>query len=211
MIKLLPIKGFPGYRVDCKNHQTYSFRSGTIVMLKAHKPYDERGLKRNGETFLITQTRLEYCAMNGVDPTKIPKGVCIVRDENGQPVLTDRYEIARKSARTRKLNGQTIDDLEKVLTSAKAWQSGNKTPYTIMVNDMAHQTGRFFRERHHRSELVIEEAVDMAITSMLDKMEAGILTNDPCKFTMSYIYAHMTHIRCKKREFKDNMNPIIIE
>lgn len=209
-MKLLPIPGYPGYRIDILNHKVYSLKFGELRLLNVHKPYNEICLYRNGETYRHTLPRLEYCTAKGIDPLDLPKGTCIIW-ENGNAKVVDRCVLAQKTANTKKKEGQTIDELKSVLFAAEAWVQGDEKPYTMMVMEQSYKAKETFISRYHRAETVIEEAVDAAVSSILDKMKDGIVTNNPRKFITSYIHSYISSMRMKRREYRDNMQPIIVE
>lgn len=179
-------------------------------MLNIHKPYNEICLYRDGKTYRHTLPRLIYCAAKGIDPLDLPKGTCIIW-ENGKAKVVDRSVLARKTAKTKKREGQTIDELESILFAAKAWVQGDEKPYTMVVMEQAYKAKEVFASRYHRAESVIEEAVDAAVSSILDKMKDGIVTNNPRKFITTYIHCFMESKRRKRREYRDKMKPINIE
>ena len=101
-MKLLPIPGAPGYRVDCENQQAYSMKRGILRPIKFRTKYKKAGLTIDGKSYGTTIWRMMYCAQNGIDITTIPSDICISVN-NGTLIVMDRSQVNKKSGKTRKM------------------------------------------------------------------------------------------------------------
>lgn len=122
-MKLLSVKGLPGYRIDCENHKVYSLKNRELRLMKINKAYDTYSLYVNGGTKHIAMTRLEYCALHHIHINKID-GLCVVRDKNGTLILKTRTDVQRKGADTRKKMGMAVDLAERIARAGREYVNG---------------------------------------------------------------------------------------
>ena len=93
-MKLLPVPGAPGYRVDTENRQAYSMKRGILRPIKFRTKYKTAVLTINGKAYGTTIWRMMYCVQNAIDITKIPSDLCI-NLTNGILTVASRSDIQK--------------------------------------------------------------------------------------------------------------------
>lgn len=106
-MKLLPIPGAPGYRVDCENQVAYRY-NGFLKKVNDRTKYKTVNIMVDGGQFVTTVFRMMYCAQHGIDIRKIPKGTCIAM-YNGIVTAVSRTDMSAKRLATVKARRKNMD------------------------------------------------------------------------------------------------------
>ena len=207
IMKLLPIKNYPNYRVDIENHICYCVRGGIIKPMKIHAPHNEVILYAGGQK-KVTMARLEFCVMHGISPDDIPKGYFIIRGRDDKAVVVSRQEIAMKSGKTRKLNGLDCQTAQRIINTIK---NNDIDAFMCIATEEANKCRQYFIDHYHRSQTVLDDGIDMALRALEEKARNGVVVFDIFRFVKKYVHARLDYIRRRRREWKDYMSVIDIQ
>ena len=204
-MKLLPIPGAPGYRIDCENHQVYSVKNGVIKLMRPSRQFNEVHLYLNGMSIARSVARLELCATMGISIFKLTKDMCVVY-EGGKPVVKTRAEIQGKGVRTRMSMKPDVEAVERSVSAIKEYRNGNKAPYVLLCHEEAQRAIEYIVERYKRKSVILEDAADKAVSNLLSFASEGKCVVDPFRYVRKYIYGTLETNRKRRKEYRDDMN-----
>lgn len=120
----------------------------------------------------MTIYRMMYCAINHIDPLKIPNGICISM-ENGKLVVLDRSMIIKKANKARKKSEERFAQIRKNMLMIEGYYSGETQPILDYLHKIEESlVGHFvwtYGLSQERSEIVVGNAVNR----YLDKLKSG--------------------------------------
>lgn len=208
-MKLLPIPGAPGYRIDCENQVAYSLKK-TLRELKHRTKYKVLAIQVGGMQLQTTVYRMMYCAQNGIDITKIPPGTCIGYIA-GKVTVTDREEIMERAKKTAAKSNPKYKEWKHNIALLNKYYRGDSGPLLEKLKDIEKSIKlKYVTDRglcEERAEIVAEEAVNRYLDALAD----GYPSSDI--FGQVYRYSKVINLRMRMHylKFHDNMQPIIIE
>ena len=203
-MKLLPVPGAPGYRIDCENQVAYKF-NGYLKKISDRTKYKVVNLHIDGQQHVTTIFRMMYCAMHGIDITKIPKDVCIgIR--NGVVTVVTRKEATEK----RFHNIRRRQDLDKYMRNTeliKLYYNGDTQPMLDELQKIEKYVKFHFINTYGLSEERAEIVAAYGVNRYLDRLAEGL----PNPYIMGCVirYGRGENNRLsKQRTFIDNMQVI---
>jgi len=171
-IQISPIPGAPGYFVDVQNAVCYKMRYGKLHEMNLRTKYKVTTLRIDGKTVGSTLYRMMYCAINGIDITKIPSDVCISMD-GGKLVVQDRAQVVERTNKSREKAHPSMERLRKNMELLGQFYAGNVEPLlTYIAKVEKNVVWHFIWVRgisRERSELIVANAVN----KYLDKLHGG--------------------------------------
>ena len=170
-MKLLPIPGAPGYRVDCENQEVYNIKK-SIKRLKARTVYKSLNLRIDGHIIPTTVFRLMYCAQNGIDVTKIPPHTCIGL-YNGIATVVSRTELQRKRYITIKERNKNLEKWQRNYDVIIKYYKGDTLPLLNALKKIEMKVKWWYIERYGLSKERAEIVAAYGVNKYLDRLEDG--------------------------------------
>ena len=207
-MKLLPVPGAPGYRVDCENQQAYSMKRGILRPINFRTKYKKAVLTIDRQSYGTTIWRMMYCAQNGIDITKIPSDICISVN-NGTLTVMDRSQVKQKSDKARKIAQPKIDRLQANIDIIQQYYKGETKPMLAYLHKAEKQVIDHYIFTYGFSKERAEIVVGVAVNKYLDRLRDGYPT--PHIKGAIFRYARNESNRLMlQRELFDNTQPIEI-
>ena len=204
-MKLLPIPGAPGYRIDCENQVAYRF-NGYLWKVNSRTKYKVVNLYVNGKEIVTTVFRLMYCAQNGIDITMIPKGVVIAM-RDGKATAITRQEIARKRSLTIRTKKKGIESWRLNTNLIIQFYNGNKKPLLQELQNIEKSVKFWFIETYGLKAERAEIVAAYGVNRYLERLRDGCPS--PFIFGSVVRYGRGENARIsKQRDFTDNMQTI---
>lgn len=174
-MKLIQVPGATGYRVDLENQQAYSMKNGILRPITFRTKYQKAVIHIDGKAYGTTIWRMMYCALNGIDITKIPSDICISLN-NGTLTVMDRAQVKRKSDKTRKLAQSHIDRLQAIIDLIKNFYMGNTQPLLDYLHKAEEYVVWHYINTYGFSKERAEIVVGVAVNKVLDRIREGYPT-----------------------------------
>ena len=206
-MKLLPIPGAPGYRIDCENQVAYRV-NGYLWKVNSRTKYKVINLYVNGKEIVTTVFRLMYCAQNGIDITKIPKGVVIAM-RNGKATAITRQEVARKRSITIRTMKRKKETWQRNTNLINQFFNGNKKPLLSELQNIEKSVKFWFIETYGLNAERAEIVAAYGVNRYLERLRDGCPS--PFIFGSVVRYGRGENARIsKQRDFTDDMQTIVI-
>lgn len=199
---LTPVPGAPGYYVDCDTQTAYSIKSGRIRAMKQRTAYKIVGLSVNSCTVTTTIYRMMYCAVNGIDITRIPDGVCIGIC-NGRLTVMERADVVRKSNKTKAAGLDRLSRMRKNLELIEEFYKGNTKPLLDYLKRIEKDITLHYIFTYGLCQERAEIASGRAINAVLDRLREGVPM--PNIKRTCYMYARQYNRELKAPSFEDWM------
>ena len=207
-MKLLPIPGAPGYRVDCENQVAYVIRRGYLKPLKTRTKYKVINVNINGYNTGQTIYRLMYCAQNNIDITKLPKGTCIAF-RHGVAMVTSREEINHNRFTSKKTQKKNLEKWKRNTDLINKWYDGNTAPLLEELEKIEKYVRFWFHDTYGLSWERSEICAAYGVNKFLDKLADGFPST--CIVGSVIKFARGENNRIKKQmRFNDDMKVIEI-
>lgn len=174
-MKLIPVPGAPGYRVDLEHQQAYSMKRGILRPINFRTKYKKAVLTIDQKAYGTTIWRMMYCAQNGIDITKIPSDICISL-ANGKLIVMDRSQVKRKSDEGRKLAQPQIDRLQSNLDIIQQFYKGETKPMLAYLQKVEKEVTEHYIFTYGFSQERAEIVVGVAVNKFLDRLRDGYPT-----------------------------------
>lgn len=171
-MKLLSVPNIPNYQVDVENGVVYVIKYGRLKEVKMRTKYRSFTIKIGGVTIGMTLYRMMYCAINHIDPLKIPTELCISM-ENGKLVVLDRTMMAKKANDAKKRNTERLTQIKKNMQMIEGYYSGDTQPILDYLHKIEESLVSHFVWIYGLSQERSEIVVGNAINRYLDKLKMG--------------------------------------
>lgn len=205
-MKLLPIPGASGYRVDCENQNVYRF-CGYLKLIKPRTKYKILTINTAGKTVSTTVYRMMYCAKNKIDITKIPSDVCVCMS-NGSLSVRTRSETARDRNTSSKSRHGNIEQWRHNTELINKYYNGDTEPLLNDLQNIEKLVCNWFVNTYGLCRERAEIVSAYGVGCYLDRLADGFPS--PFIFGSVLRYARGENMRIRKaKEFKDNMQVII--
>lgn len=204
-MKLQPIPGAPGYRIDCENQIAYRL-NGFLKKINDRTKYKVVSLRIDGETHVTTIYRMMYCAQHGIDITKIPKDVCIAM-RNGLVTAVSRNEIQKKRFITIRTRQKNMEQWKRNTDLISQFYDGNTKPLLDELQDIEKAVKFWFISTYGLSIERAEIVAAYGVNKFLDRLADGF----PSPYIMGCVirYGRGENARLsKQRKYIDNMEII---
>lgn len=173
MITLVPIKGAPGYRIDMENEKVYSYRNGNLKELAVRTIYKSLTLRIDGKPVGSTVYRLMYAVQNDLDLLKIPEGLCIGKDADGNIRASVRSQLAQRALEARWKKRPQFDNLCSDIKLIKLYYKGDTSKLLEKLHKIEKKVKNDYMFMHGFSEEKADIISSMAVDSYLDSLEKG--------------------------------------
>lgn len=206
-MKLLPIPGAPGYRVDCENQVAYRY-NGFLKKVNDRTKYKTVNIMVDGGQFVTTVFRMMYCAQHGIDIRKIPKGVCIAM-HNGIVMAVSRTDMSAKRLATVKARRKNMDQWRKNTRLIEQYYDGNTEPMLAELQHIEVAVRRWFVQAYGLCQERADIVAAHGVNKYLDRLAEGF----PSPYIMGCVirYARGENSRIAKQDaFLDNKEIIEI-
>ena len=204
-MRLLPIPGAPGYRVDCENQEVYNIKK-SIKKLKTRTVYKSLNLRIDGHAIPTTVFRLMYCAQNGIDVTKIPPHTCIGL-YNGVATVVSRTELQKKRHITIKERNKNLEKWRVNYDLIIKYYKGNTLPLLNALKKVEIKVKLWYIERYGLSNERAEIVAAYGVNKYLDRLAEGCPT--PYIFSSVLRHARTENKRMSyQRHYIDDMEVI---
>lgn len=209
MITLVPIKGAPGYRIDMENEKVYSYRNGNLKELAVRTIYKSLTLHIDGKLVGSTVYRLMYAVQNGLDLLKIPEGLCIGKDADGNIRASVRSQLAQRAIEARWKNRPQFSGLCSDIELIKMYYNGQTFKLLEKLHKIEKKVKNDYVFMHGFSEEKADIISSMAIDSYLDSLANG----KPSVYIQQSIskYARFHSFRLHRLRCRDDGRVIRIE
>lgn len=175
-MKLLPIPGAPGYRIDCENHKAYSCKGGFIRPLTDRTAYRTLNIVIDGRTVGTTIWRLMYCAVNDIPLLSIPTLFCISFDHHAHKlVVREKKDLAKEASKVRMRQQRGRRRLDNVLANirlVKKYYEGDTEPLINHLKQVEERESNrlqwMFGMGKDRAEMVTAQAVNVYLDELAD-------------------------------------------
>lgn len=205
-MKLLPIPGAPGYRVDCENQVAYKFTGRDLRQLKDRTAYKQVSVCIDGQPFRTTVYRLMYCAQHNIDITKIPAGTCIGL-RNGLAQVVDRTDINNKKFITQKSMRLNVEKWKSNYEKINKYYNGDTQPLLDELHNIELKVKWWFINTYGLSEERAEIVSAYGVNKFLDRLAEG--SPSPYIFGSVLKYGRGENKRIsKQRHYIDDMKVI---
>ena len=204
-MKLLPIPGAPGYRIDCENQVAYRLQ-GWLRKINDRTKYKVIHIMIDGQPYTTTIYRMMYCAQLGIDITKIPKGTCISM-RGGVVTAVTRQEIQNKRYITIKTRRANLEKWKRNTELISKYYEGNTQPLLTELQDIEKHVKHWFINTYGMCEERAEIVSAYGVNKFMDRLAEGI----PSPYIMGSVirYGRGENARLsKQREYVDNMKVI---
>lgn len=171
-MNLLSCPNIPKYYVDVENGVVYVLKYGRLKEVKTRTKYKSFTIQVKGQTIGMTTYRMMYCAINHIDPTKIPSELCISM-ENGKLVVLDRSMVMKKANAARKKNTERITQIKKNMMMIEGYYSGDTQPILDYLHKIEESLTAHFVWVYGLSQERSEIVVGNAVNKYLDKLKNG--------------------------------------
>lgn len=171
-MKLLPIPGAPGYRVDCENQVAYKFTGRDLRKLSDRTAYKVVSVVVDGQAVVTTVYRLMYCAQHGIDLTKIPKGVCIAM-RNGIATVVTRQEVQAKRFITIRTRQKNMEQWKRNTDLISQYYDGNTEPLLKELQGIEKAVKYWFIYTYGLSEERAEIVSAYGVNKFMDRLADG--------------------------------------
>ena len=206
-MRLLPIPGAPGYRIDCENQVAYRL-CGYLKPLKDRTIYKKVGIMIDGHKVMTTIYRLMYCAQHNIDIMKIPSGTCIAM-RNGLAQVVDRTEANNKKFITDKTKRLNVEKWKRNIEKIGKYYDGDTQPLLDELHDIELKVKWWFINTYGLSEERAEIVSAYGVNKFLDRLADG--SPSPYIFGSVLKYGRGENARiARQRRYIDNMNVIEI-
>ena len=205
-MKLLPIPGVPGYRVDCENQVAYKFTGRDLRKLSCRTAYKVVSVMVDGQAVVTTVYRLMYCAQHGIDLTKIPKGICIAM-RNGIATVVTRQEVQAKRFITIRTRQKNMEQWKRNTDLISQYYDGNTEPLLKELQDIEKKVKYWFISTYGLSEERAEIVSAYGVNKFMDRLADGF----PSPYIMGCVirYGSGENARIsKQRTYIDDMKVI---
>ena len=205
-MKLLPIPGLPGYRIDCENQVAYQLKYGVLKEVKQRTKYKVVNIYSNGLSTATTIYRMMYCAQNGIDITKIPPGTYIGM-RHGVVLVTNREEMNQNRFTPKKTRERNLEQWRRNTDLINRYYAGDTEPLLEELKDIEKRVKHHFVWTYGLCEERAEIVAAYGVNRYMDKLSEGFPS--PCIIGSVIKYARGENGRlAKQRKYEDNMNPI---
>lgn len=204
-MKLLPIPGAPGYRIDCENQIAYQLK-GYLKKINDRTKYKVVHLVIDGLSYSTTIFRMMYCAQHDIDITKLPKGTCIAM-RGGVATAVSRQEIQNKRYITIKTRRANLEKWKRNTELINQYYDGNTLPLLSELHDIEKHVTHWFINVYGMCEERAEIISAYGVNKYMDRLAEGF----PSPYIMGSVikYARGENKRIgKQRKFNDNMQVI---
>lgn len=204
-MKLLPIPGAPGYRVDCENQIAYRF-NGYLKKINGRTKYGVVNIQVDGQKYVTTVFRMMYCAQHGIDITKIPKGVNISM-RNGIVEVLSRDDINRKRFTTIRTRQKQMEQWKRNTELINRYYDGNTKPMLDELQKVEKSVKYWFIDTYGLCEERAEIVAAYGVNRYLDRLAKGF----PSPYIMGSVirYGRGENARlARQNDFIDNMQVI---
>jgi hypothetical protein len=205
-MKLLPIPGLPGYRIDCENQVAYEMKYGVLKPLKERTKYKVVNVSSSGYSTATTIYRMMYCAQHGIDITKIPPGTYIGM-RHGVVLVTNRDEMNQNRHTPKKTRERNLEQWRRNTDLINRYYAGDTEPLLDELKDIEQRVKHHFVWTYGLCEERAEIVAAYGVNRYLDKLTEGFPS--PCIIGSVIRYARGENSRlAKQRHYDDNMKPI---
>ena len=204
-MKLLPIPGAPGYRIDCESQVAYRF-CGFLKKINDRTKYKKVNLVIDGQNFVTTIYRMIYCAQHNIDITKIPKGMYIAM-RNGIVTAMSRKEIQDKRYITIKTRRKNFEQWQRNTYLINQYYNGDTQPLLNELQSIEKAVKFWFVNTYGLSDERAEIVSAYGVNKYLDRLADGF----PSPYIMGCVirYGRGENARIsKQRTFVDDMKAI---
>ena len=184
IMKLLPIPGAPGYRVDCENQVAYRLK-GYLWRINDRTKYKKVTLRIDGQPFVTTVYRMMYCAQNGIDITKLPKGTCIAL-RNGIVTAMTRKECGDKKFITIRQRQKSLEQWKRNTALIDSYYNGDTEPLLKELQQIEKAVTRWFTYTYGLSEQRAEIVAAYGVNRYMDRLADGF----PSPYIMGSVIRH---------------------
>lgn len=171
-MELLQVPHIPNYLVDTKNNVVYKMKYGRLLPVNMRTKYKSFTINVEGKTIGTTLYRMLYGAINQIDITKIPKGLCITM-ENGKLVVVERSYIVNKTNVSKKKAKERIEQIKKNMGMIEEYYKGNCAPIITYLNKLENSLRYHFILVRGYSQQRSEIIVGNAVNKYLDNLKKG--------------------------------------
>jgi hypothetical protein len=203
-MKLLSIPNIPNYQVDVENGVVYMMRYGRLKEVKTRTKYKSFTIKVNRRTIGTTLYRMMYCAINQIELTKIPSGICISM-ENGKLVVLDRSMVIKKTNDARKRNTERMERIKANMKLIERYYDGDVQPILDYLHRVEKSIVFHFIDVYGLCQERAEIIVANAVNKYLDKLKDGVSSFAIRASVMRYAKGENAKI-IRQCEFNDNIN-----
>ena len=205
-MKLLPIPGLPGYRIDIENQVAYNVKGGYIKPIKARTKYKCINVNVDGFTMGQTVYRLMYCAQNNVDITKLPKDTCIAM-RNGVAMVTSREEMNHERFTSKKTQKTNFEKWKRNTDLLTKYYQGDTGPLLEELKSIEKYVAWFFHDTYGLCKERAEIVAAYGVNRYLDKVSDGFPSPYIVGSVIRFARGENNRIR-KAKTYIDNMKPI---
>lgn len=203
-MKLLSIPNIPNYQVDVENGVVYMMRYGRLKEVKTRTKYKSFTITVNRRTIGTTLYRMMYCAINQIELTKIPSGICISM-ENGKLVVLDRSMVIKKTNDARKRNTERMERIKANMKLIERYYDGDVQPILDYLHRVEKSIVFHFIDVYGLCQERAEIIVANAVNKYLDKLKEGVSSFAIRASVMRYAKGENAKI-IRQCEFNDNIN-----
>ena len=209
MITLVPIKGAPGYRIDMENEKVYSYRNGNLKELAVRTIYKSLTLRIDGKPVGSTVYRLMYAVQNDLDLLKIPEGLCIGKDADGNIRASVRAQLAQRALDARWKKRPQFADLCSDIKLIEDYYNGSTDKLLEKLHKIEKKVKNSYMFMHGYCEEKADIISSMAVDSYLDSLANG----KPSIYILYSIfrYARFHSYRLHRLRIRDDGRVIRIE
>ena len=194
-MKLLPIPGAPGYRVDCENQVVYRY-NGFLKKVNDRTKYKTVNIMVGGERFVTTVFRMMYCAQHNIDVTRIPKGTCIAM-YNGIVTAVSRKDVSDKRMATIMTRRKNMDLWRRNTRLIEQYYDGDTEPMLAELQNIEKAVRTWFVQTYGLCEERADIVSSYGVNKYLDRLAAGF----PSPYIMGCVirYARGENARIAKQ------------
>lgn len=183
-MNLQKLPGAPGYMVDTDAMIAYSFKRGFLKPIKTRAAYKSCTIHVDGKSIGTTIWRMMYCIQRQIDITKLPEGIVIARNRQGNIALMTRAEVNEKAVRTYKAKRENLERLRISYGLIEKFYKGERKPLLDYIGKAEKDVmNHYIYVRglgKDRAELIVANAVN----KLLDRFREG----RPVVHIKTYLY-----------------------
>ena len=205
-MKLLPVPGAPGYRIDCDNMVAYSMKRGVLKKLNERTKYRTVHLTIDRITYGTTIYRMMYCATNNIDITKIPRDLCIGLMGGTVTVMT-RSDVQTKTLATKKAARMQVKKWSDMVWKIQQYYKGDCKALLDELKRAQKWVERWFIDTYGTSRERAELCAEYGAYRYLERLREGY--PQPHIYTAVLRYARGERDRQRKQwDIPDNFGII---
>ena len=207
-MKLMPIPGLPGYRVDCENQEAYQLKYGILKQVKQRTKYKIVNVSSGDFQTSTTIYRMMYCAQRGIDITKIPPGTYIGM-RHGVAMVISSEEAQHNRYTTHRCRDRNLEKWKRNTDLISKFYAGDKEPLLEELKDIEKRVKNHFIWTYGLCEERAEIVAAYGVNRYLDRLADGFPSPYIIGSVIRYARGENARIR-KQKTYNDDMKVIEI-